>query len=178
MLNRRNWVVSIIGLLLVASLAACTAAPVTVPTREITIDAATAFDAQNKAAGLMMGGSVEWTETEFSSLLTELLRANSGENNPVDSVLVWFEPDNQIVIRVALKEGVIPGASTLDLAGSVDVENNHVVVALDQLGAGNMSISGAALAPIADQINAALADPSLGVAVNVTTDTGVITVGL
>lgn len=178
MLNRRNWVVSIIGLLLLASLAACTAAPVSVPNREITIDAATAFDAQNKAANLLMGGSVEWTEVEFSSLLTELLRTNSGANTPVDSVLVWFEPDNEIVVRVGLKDGVIPGVTTLDLAGSVSVANNHVVVDLEQLGAGNLSLSGAALAPIAEQINAALADPSLGVAVNVSTDTGVISVGL
>jgi hypothetical protein len=41
-----------------------------------------------------------------------------------------------------------------------------------------MSISGAALAPISAQINAALADPSLGVAVDVSTTSGSITVGL
>jgi len=34
------------------------------------------------------------------------------------------------------------------------------------------------LAPISAQINAALADPSLGVAADVTTDTGMISVGL
>ena len=55
MLNRRNRVVSIIALLLVASLAACTAAPVALPDREITVDVTTALDAQNKAMGLMSG---------------------------------------------------------------------------------------------------------------------------
>ena len=177
MLNRRNWVVSIIALLLVSSLAACVAAPVAVPDREIMIDAATAFDAQNKAMGLM-SGDVQWTEGEFSSLLSGLLQANAGANSPVNDVKVWFEPNNQVVIQVGLKEGVIPTGNTLDLAGSIAVENNHVVVDLQQVGAGNVSISGAALAPIAAQINAALADPSLGVAVNVATDTGMITVGL
>jgi hypothetical protein len=178
MLNRRNWVVSIIALLLLASLAACTAAPVAVPDREIMVDVTTALDAQNKAMGGVMAGSLELTEQEFSSLLSVLLQQNSGENNPVNDVKVWFEPNNQVFISVGLKEGVIPVGNTLDLAGTIAVENNHVVVDLQQVGAGNMSISGAALGPISAQINAALADPSLGVAVDVSTDTGSINVGL
>ena len=178
MLNRRNWVVSFFALLLVSSVAACTAAPVAVPDREIAVDVTTAMDAQNKAMSLVTAGSVDWTEAEFSSLLSVLLEQNGGANNPVEDIIVWFEPNNQVVIRVALKEGVLPSGNSLDLAGTVAVENNHVVVDLQQAGAGNLSISGAALAPISAQINAALADPSLGVAVDVSTDTGTISVGL
>jgi predicted small lipoprotein YifL len=177
MLNRRNWVVSIIALLLLASLAACTAAPVAVPDREIAIDVNTALEAQNKAMGLM-SGDVNWTEAEFSSLLSTLLQQNGGANSPVEAVKVWFEPDNQVFIQVALKEGTLPAGDTLDLAGTVGVEDNHVVVDLQQVGAGNVSVSGASLAPITAQINAALADPSLGVAADVSTDTGSVTVGL
>jgi hypothetical protein len=178
MLNRRNWVVSIIALLLVATMAGCTAAPVAVPEREIMVDVTTAMDAQNKAMGLVTSGSVDWTEAEFSSLLSVLLQQNGGANNPVNDVKVWFEPDNQIVISVGLKDGVLPSGNTLDLAGSISVENNHVVVDLQQAGAGSMSVSGAVLAPISAQINAALADPSMGVAVDVSTDTGMLSVGL
>jgi hypothetical protein len=178
MLNRRNWVVSIIALLLVSSLAACTAAPVAVPERDIMVDVTTALDAQNKAMSLVMSGNVDWTEAEFSSLLSVLLEQNGGENNPVNDIKVWFEPNNQIVISVGLQEGVLPSGNTLDLAGTVSVENNHVVVDLQQAGAGNMSLSGAVLDPISAQINAALADPSMGVAVDVSTDTGTISVGL
>jgi hypothetical protein len=177
MLNRRNWVVSIIGLLLVASLAACTAAPVAVPDRDVTVDVDTALAAQGKLGNLMMGNA-EWSESEFSSLLSVLLQQNSGENNPVEGVTVWFEPDNQVYIRVNLKEGVLPSGNTLDLAGTVGVQDNHVVVDVQQAGVGNMSITGAALAPISAQINAALADPSLGVAADVSTDTGTVSVGI
>jgi hypothetical protein len=141
------------------------------------VDVNTALEAQNKAMGLM-AGSVEWSEAEFSSLLSVLLQQNGGENNPVTDIKVWFEPGNQVFISVGLKDGVIPTGNTLDLAGTIGVDMNHVVVDLQQVGAGNMSISGAALAPISAQINAALADPSLGVAVDVSTDTGMITVGL
>jgi hypothetical protein len=177
MLNRRNWVVSIIALLLVASLAACTAAPVAFPDREIAVDVNTALEAQNKAMSGVMSGAVELSETEFSSLLSVLLQQNSA-NSPISDIKVWFEPDNQIFISVGLQEGVIPNATSLDLAGTVAVEGNHVVVDLQQAGAGNMSVSGAALAPITAQINAALADPSLGVAVNVSTGEGTISLGV
>ena len=46
----------------------------------------------------MMAGEVQWSEVEFSSLLSVLLDQNSGENNPVDVVLVWFEPDNKVIV--------------------------------------------------------------------------------
>jgi hypothetical protein len=176
MLSRRNWVVLIVSLLLVASLAACTATSVDVPDRPIELDVNSAVEAQNMAMAGLMAGSLELDESQFSSLLTELLRQNSNENNPVDSVNVWFEPNNEVVIRVNLKEGVLPFGNTLDLAGTIGVEDNHVVVNLDQAGVGNMSVSGAMLEPISAQINAALADPSLGVAADVQTDTGTITV--
>jgi hypothetical protein len=179
MLNRRNWVVLIVSLLLVASLAGCTATAVAVPDRPITVDVDTALAAQGKLGNLMMGG-VEWNESEFSSLLSVLLEQNGGENNPVAGVNVWFQPENQVVIRVNLKDGVLPAnfGNTLDLAGTIGVESNHVVVDLSQAGVGNMSVSGAALAPINAQINAALADPSLGVAANVQTGEGTLTLSL
>jgi hypothetical protein len=177
MLNRRNWVVLFVSLLVVASLAACTAAPVAVPDRPIDVNVDTALAAQGKLGNLMMGG-VDWTEAEFSSLLSVLLQQNGGENNPVDGVMVWFEPDNNVVIRVNLKDGVLPAGNTLDLAGTIGVEDNHVVVDLQQAGVGNMSVTGAMLAPISAQINAALADPSMGVAADVTTDEGTVNVTL
>jgi hypothetical protein len=110
--------------------------------------------------------------------LSVLLQQNGGENNPVDGVLVWFEPDNNVVIRVNLKEGVLPAGNTLDLAGTIGVEDGHVVVDLQQAGVGNMSVTGAMLAPISAQINAALADPSMGVAADVTTGEGTVNVSL
>lgn len=177
MVNRRNWVVSLITLVLVLSLAACTASGVAIPDRDVDVSVDTALAAQNKLGNLMMGG-VEWTESEFSSLLSVLLEQNGGENSPVEGIHVWFEPDNQVYIRVALEDGVLPFGNTLDVAGTISVVDNHVMVDVEQAGAGNMSVSGAVLAPLNEQINAALADPSMGVAAGVETDTGMISVTL
>jgi hypothetical protein len=165
------------ALLLMLGVAGCAASGVAVPSRAVDVDANTAMVAQGKLGNLMMG-NVEWTESEFSSFLSFLLAQNSGDNNPVTGITVWFEPDNQIFVRVGLKDGVIPVGNSLDLAGSIAVVDHHVMVDIDQAGAGSMSVSGALLAPISAQINAALSDPNMGVAANVSTDTGMVMVTL
>ena len=178
MLNRRNWVVALVALLLVGVLAGC-AAGVAVPEREVEVSVDTALEAQNKLAGLMMAGEVDWSESEFSSLLSVLLDQNSGENNPVEAIHVWFEPGNKVIARIAMLDGVLPEAvgDTLELAGTLDVEDGKVVLNLDAAGAGALGVSPALLAPISAQINAALAGLA-GVPVDVETEEGSMSVSL
>jgi hypothetical protein len=165
---------------LVLALAACTAGQgVALPDREVTIDAQTGFDAQNSAmAGLMMGGAT-LDESQFSSLLTELLKANSGENNPVESITAWFEPDGQIYLQVNLKDGVLPAAvgDTVAVAGTVNVEDGTLSVDLNEASAGNNLVSGAVLDPINAQINGALAGLNLG-PVQVDTEQGALNLSM
>lgn len=178
MLNRRNWVVSIIAMLLVVSLAACTASTVSVPNRPIDVSLDTALAAQNKLPELLIMGSVEWSESEFSSLLSVLLEQNSGDENPVTGVHVWFEPNNQVVIRVALVDGLVPLGNSVNLAGTVSADAGKFSVNVSALGIGGASVSGDLLNVVSAQINAALAGLDLGVPVNVTTDTGTVKVSL
>jgi hypothetical protein len=172
-------VVVAVALFLVASLAAC-GAPVAVPDRDIEVNVETALAAQDMLMGGMMMGGAELTESEFSSLLTVLLDQNSGDANPVESIKVWFEPGNEVFAQVALVDGVLPetfAGNTLDLAGSIGVENGAVMLDLEGASAGGYGVSGALLAPIAEQINASLA--GLGaVPVTVETGEGMVSVGL
>jgi hypothetical protein len=175
MVNRRNWVVVLVVAILALSLSGCMAAAVAVPDRPLTIDVDTALAAQNKA----MMGQLSWTESEFSSLLSVLLDQNTSDNNPVTGISVWFEPDNQVIVRVGLKDGVIPVGNTLDLAGTIGVVDGYLNIDLSAAGVGNMSISGAMLAPISAQINSALSGPGMMMLpVNVHTDTGMLSVGM
>ncbi|MFN2203710.1 MAG: hypothetical protein ACK2UO_21115 [Caldilineaceae bacterium] len=179
MLSRRNWVLVAVSLFLIASLAAC-GAPVQVPDRNIDISVDTALAAQDMLmSGMMMGGA-ELTESEFSSLLTVLLDQNSGDANPVDSIKVWFQPDNEVVAQVALVDGVLPktfAGNSLDLSGKLAVEGGMLKLMLDGASAGGFGVSPAMLGPINDQINAALA--GLGsLPVNVTTSEGMVNVGV
>ncbi|MEX1018740.1 MAG: hypothetical protein WDZ49_03735 [Litorilinea sp.] len=165
------------AMLVMLGLVGCVAQPTMVPARDVEVSMDQALMAQNKLGDLMMG-SVEWTESEFSSLLSVLLEQNAGENNPIEDVTVWFEPNNQIVIRIQLVDELVAGVSTLDVAGTVDVQGNHVVVDVTQAGTGNLSLSESMLPAISEQINTALADPQLGVAAGVETDSGVIRLNL
>ena len=117
-------------------------------------------------------GNVEWTEGQFSSLLSELVKQNSGPNTPISAIHAWFEPNNEIYLRVVLKEGVLKAGNTLDLKGTVAIENHHVVVKLQEAGAGNLSVSGPILTMINRQIDSALAGANLGVAATVKTEMG------
>ena len=176
---RKFWAVLVVGVLLMATLGGCAmGSQMAWPDRELTVDLDTALMAQDAGMAALMMGKVEWTESEFSSFLTYLLQQNTGENFPVDTIQAWFEPDNKVFLRVNLKEGVLLGGNTLDLAGSIGVQDQHLMVALDEVGANGYSAGGLLLQPIADQINAVLSGPQFGVAVDVATDTGMLSVGL
>lgn len=176
---RKFWAVLFVAVLLTSLLGGCSmGSQMQWPDRELAIDVDTALAAQDAGMAALMMGQVQWSESEFSSFLTYLLRQNTGEMFPVDNIQTWFEAGNKIFIRVNLKDGVLLGGNSIDLAGSIDVQDNHLMVSLDEAGANGMSAGGLLLQPIADQINAVLAGPQFGVAVDVSTDTGMLNVGL
>ncbi len=109
MVNRRAWVFALVALLLVASLAGCAAGDVAAPEKEVPISVDAALEGQNAGMAGLMSGAVTWTDSQFSSFLTELLRQNTGPNQPVDSITAWFAPGGEIHLRIALKDGVLLG---------------------------------------------------------------------
>ena len=175
---RRLGLVVVALLIVMASLAGCVAgSAVAVPDREIAVDLDTALMAQDMGmAGLMMG-SASWTEAEFSSFVTYLLKQNAGSTVPVDAVKFWFEPDNAVVIEVTPSAGV-PLAGPVRLSGMIGVMDNMVQVDVNEASVGDIAVSGPLLDVVSGAINRALGDPSLGVAVDVATDSGSITLGL
>ena len=175
MLNRRIWVVALVALLLMSSLAGCAMGDVPAPEREVPISVDAALEGQ---AGLpaLLAGNVTWTEAQLSSFLTELLKANTGENQPVESVTVWLSPENQIHARIALKDGVLLGGNNIDLAGTIGIVDGKVAVNLTDAGANGMMVSGPLMGMISQYINGALG--GFGVAADVTTDEGSITISM
>lgn len=176
MLNRRTWVVALVALLMMASLSGCAMGEVATPDREVAISVDAALAGQNAGLAGLMSGAVTWSESEFSSFLTELLRQNTGPNQPVDAITAWFEPGNLVHLRVALKDGVLLGGSNIDLVGTVTVEDSKVVINATEAGANGLTISGPTLDFVNAYINSYLA--SFGVAANVETGDGTISISL
>ncbi len=156
-MNKRTPLLTLVVLsLLLVVLSAC-AAP-TQPDRDIEISTEAALAAQTALLNGLMTLEVQLSESELSSYVTKALEANSGPNQPIESVLIWIEPDS-LHLRVSLKDGVsmMPGMDSLDLVGNLMVSDGHLMVDLQQAGAGGIAVGGAMLAPVAAQINAVLA---------------------
>ncbi len=179
MLNRKTVKLALMLVLLVSSLSACAAgSAVNPPSRDVTISVDEALAAQNAGMAGMMGGKVEMTESQFSSFLTVLLQQNTGPNMPIKSIKAWFEPDNKIFLRAELNDGVLKGGNTIDLAGTVMVQDHHLMVNLTDAAANGVSASGAPVDMVSTWINHFLADPNMGVAVDVATSQGTLTISL
>lgn len=176
MLNRRIWVVALVALLLMSSLAGCAMGDVAAPDREVPISVDAALEGQNAGLAGLMAGQVTWSEAQLSSFLTELLRANTGPNQPVDSITVWLEPENALHARIALKDGVLLGGNNIDVMGKVMVQDGKVMVDLTDAGANGMMVSGPLMGLVSSYINGALA--GFGVAADVATDEGSITISM
>ncbi|MDE0141482.1 MAG: hypothetical protein F4047_08050 [Caldilineaceae bacterium SB0670_bin_27] len=177
-MNKRTPLISLVVLsLLLVVLSACTA-PAAPPDRDVEISHEAALSAQDALMGGIVMGEVMLSESEFSSYVTKALEANSGPNQPIDSVMVWIEPD-AMHFRVTLKDGVSMMGDTLDLVGNLMVSDGHLMVDLQSAGAGGMAVGGALLAPVNAQINAVLAQNiMLPASVSVAQDSGSIMISM
>ena len=166
MVNRKNFAVMFVFVLMVGLLAGCAAAPVELPAEAPEVSMDNAMMAQQKAMEGMATGEVCWTGDEVSSLVTAVVQQYGGGAVPIDGVNAWVS-DGQLAVQAGLTEGTVPGISSVELVGDVMVEDGKVKVALSQAGAGPISVQGPVLALVEGMINRALDDPSLGVAVSV-----------
>ena len=177
-MNKRTPLISLVVLsLLLVVLSACTA-PAAPPDRMVEISHEAALSAQDALMGGIVMGEVMLSESEFSSYVTKALEANSGPNQPIDSVMIWIEPD-AMHFRVTLKDGVSMMGNTLDLVGNLMVSDGHLMVDLQSAGAGGMAVGGAMLAPVNAQINAVLSQNiMLPASVSVAQDSGSIAISM
>ncbi|HMN28359.1 MAG TPA: hypothetical protein PKE45_09420 [Caldilineaceae bacterium] len=175
MLHRKTWALSLVLVLLMASLAGC---GVGTSTAAAACDAAVNVDdalaAQNAGMAGLMAGNLELTNDQLSSFLTVLLQQNTGANFPIKEIATCFQPGGKVLLRIGLLNDVLLGSNTIEAVGSVSTEGGHVAINLDEASANGYTVSGPILDAIDAQINAALADPSMGTIVNVDTGDGTI----
>ena len=179
MLNRRTWFVALVAVLLMGVLSGCSMGAAAVPDREVPISVDAALEGQNLGLAGLMTGSVTWTESQLSSFLSELLKQNSGPNNPIQAITVWLMPDNAIHMQIQFADGVFLGGNTVDVAGTIAVVDGKVQVNLSEASMNGMvATSGPILDFVNATVNRILADPGFGVAASVTTGDGDITISL
>jgi hypothetical protein len=176
MLHRKTWALSLVLVLLAASLTGCMmgGSQMAWPDRELNINIDDALAAQNAGMAGMMAGKLELTEGQLSSFLTTLLQQNTGPNFPIKEVQVFLEPDGKIYLRINLGEGVLLGSNTIDAIGSISTEGGVVSIDLDEASANGFTVSGPVLDAINAQINAGIAQSGLQSVINLSTDSGML----
>ena len=175
---KKMWFVVAVALLVMMSLAGCAMGDVAAPEREVPISVDAALEGQNAGMAALMSGSVSWTESQFSSFLTELLRQNTGSAQPVDAITAWFEPGGMIHLRIALKDDVLLGGKNIDAMGTISAENGQLALNITDVGANGMMTNDAAILGLVNAyINGTLA--GLGpLPVTVATGDGTIDIGM
>ena len=177
MFKKMLFVVMVV-LLAMGSLAGCAMGDVAAPADEPAVSIDAALEGQNAGMAGLMSGSVTWTDSQFSSFLTELLRQNTGSAQPVDKVLAWFGPEGAIHLRIALKDDVLLGGKNIDATGTIGAADGVLSVNVSEVGANGMMTNDAAILGLVNAyINGTLA--GLGaLPVTVETADGSISIGM
>ena len=177
MRDRKNIFIIVAAMILLVSLSGCMAGSMMAPDREVDISTEAAIEAQNALLAGAATGSVELTESQFSSLLTALLANDPNNQIPVEGVTAMFEPDT-MYLNVHLDQALL-GLDKISLAGAVMVDdNNMVVVDLHEAAAGPLAADPNLVAFIGDRITAALDDPALGTVVGVSMGEGTLALSM
>jgi hypothetical protein len=176
--NRKMWALTLVLVLVMASLSACAAGEATANTCDPEISTELALEAQNAGMAGLAAGSVEWNESHLSSFLTVLLQQNTGSNFPVDAIQACVEPGGNIALHVQLTDDVLLGSDTLSLAGTIGVADGSVSVDLTEVAGNGFMASSAILAPINAQVNAALGAALTGLPVSLETTDDSLTISM
>ncbi len=176
--NRKMWALSLVLVLVMASLSACAAGEATANICEPEISTELALEAQNAGMAGLAAGQVEWTESHLSSFLTVLLQQNTGSNFPVEAIFACVEEGGNIALHVQLLDDVLLGSDSLSLAGTIGIADGSIAVDLTEVSGNGFVASSTILAPINAQVNAALAGAVSGLPVSVETTEDTLTISV
>lgn len=160
MANRRSLLVIGVMALFVAILSACAPGSPTMADHEVEISIDEALAGQDAVMAGAATGSISLSESQASSLLTELLKQNQLNKVEIADITSELDGDvNTITVDLASPVG---GIDSLGVAGTLSSADGVVSVELAQAWAGNMGVDPALLSLISAQINASLAGMPMG----------------
>jgi len=176
MISRKSILSTCVTILLAIALTGCSMGGSAMPNRAVDISMDEAQSGQNAALAGALLGQATLTESQASSLLTELLKANTnGGTITIDSVETLFE-DDQVFITLKLADE-IAGIDSIGIAGAVMMDGNTLMVDLSEATAGDIVVGGDVMGALSGRVNDALDDLAFP-AVNIAPQSGSITVGL
>ncbi len=160
MTNRRSLLVIGVMAIFMAVLSACAPGSPMMTEHDVEISIDEALAGQDAVMAGVMAGSVSLSESQASSLLTELLKQNQLNKVEIADISAAMDGDvNTITINLASPVG---GIDSLGVAGTIMSSGGVMSVDLDQAWAGGMGVDPVLLDMVGAQLNASLADMPMG----------------
>jgi len=160
MTNRRSLLVVGVMALFLMALSACAPGSPMMAEHDVDISIDEAIAGQNAVMAGAMSGSISLSESQASSLLTELLKQNNLNKVEIADISAAMDGDvNTITVNLASPVG---GIDSLGVAGTIMSSGGVVSVDLSQAWAGGMGVDPALLGVVSAQINASLAGMPMG----------------
>ncbi|MEZ4674111.1 MAG: hypothetical protein R2932_07670 [Caldilineaceae bacterium] len=160
MTNRRSLLVIGVMALFMAVLSACAPGSPMMADHDVDISIDEAIAGQNAVMAGAMSGNISLSESQASSLLTELLKQNHLNKVEIADISSAMDGDvNTITVNLASPVG---GIDSLGVAGTIMSSSGVVSVDLSQAWAGGMGVDPALLGMVSAQINASLAGMPMG----------------
>lgn len=160
MTNLRSLLVIGVMAVFMAVLSACAPGTPTMAEHDVEISIDEALAGQNAVMAGAMTGNIALSETQASSLLTELLKQNQLNKLEIADISSSMDGDmSMITVDLA---SPIAGVDSVTVGGTIMSSGGVVSVDLDQAQAGGMGVDPALLDLISAQINGALAGMPMG----------------
>jgi hypothetical protein len=151
----------VVALLFAVALSACSVGSPMLADHEVDISMDEAIAGQDAVMNGVATGDIALSESEASSLLTELLKQNDLDSVEISAITANVDADgvNTLAIDLASPVG---GIDSLGVSGSLVSEGGVLMLDLDQAWAGGMGVDSSILDLISAQVNASLAGMPMG----------------
>jgi len=146
--------------LFLMALSACAPGSPMMAEHDVDISIDEALAGQDAVMAGAMAGDISLSESQASSLLTELLKQN--HLNKVEIADISSEMDGDVSTITVNLASPVGGIDSLGVAGTIASSDGVVSVDLSQAWAGGMGVDPALLGMVSAQLNASLAGMPLG----------------
>lgn len=156
MITRKSLLVLVATLLFAVGLSACMPGEPMAAEPDVDISIDEAIAGQNAVMASIVSGELSITESQASSLITELMKQNMVNSVEISGISAdMMDGKNTISVDFASPVGGI--VDSLGVSGAAMVEGGILSVDLSSANAGPFVVGEDVLGPVSDQINAALA---------------------
>ena len=156
--QNRRWLIGAVALLLLVTTSACSigsligGSGVKLPDRKVPVSSEAAAAAKNAIISGAAKGQIRLTESQFTSYVTELIAENTGKENVLANVTVWFDP-GKVYLKATISGDQVPVTGVVAMAGTGTIKDGRLQIKIEQASINNIGVPGSVLDVVNSQLN-------------------------